>query len=302
MELALQTAMAAVRAESGRLTMREGPDSRLAEVACAGSLDGIESVIHDAERDALREGRIGKADGHEAHVAGVPLLPAERGERIHGLITVAVKGRSFSEHDHELLRSLVSQASLAFENVELHHQIQRQAVTDELTGLSNHGRFQKLLSNELEQVCRYSYPVGLIMLDIDDFKAVNDSYGHQQGDVVLRQVARVVLESSRKTTRNGLAGALWRRGDGRDPSPHGPRGLLRHRRARPEAIEALRIRRLDGDGVLTITASLGVVSSSEGDKHGLVAAADRALYEAKRRPKNQTRRGSAQTANVFSGE
>ena len=80
--------------------------------------------------------------------------------------------------------------TLALENVELHYQVQRQAVTDELTGLANHGRFQDLLSDEMEQVRRYHHPVGLIMLDIDDFKSVNDTYGHQQGDLVLRQVAR----------------------------------------------------------------------------------------------------------------
>ena len=60
--------------------------------------------------------------------------------------------------------------------------------------------------------------------------------------------------------------------------------------------------RLIGDGAQGKAASLGVVSSGDGDKHALVAAADRALYEAKRSGKNQTRRGSAQTANVFSGE
>ena len=60
--------------------------------------------------------------------------------------------------------------------------------------------------------------------------------------------------------------------------------------------------RLIGDGAQGKAASLGVVSSGDGDKHALVAAADRVLYEAKRSGKNQTRRGSAQTANVFSGE
>jgi diguanylate cyclase (GGDEF)-like protein len=151
----------------------------------------------------------------------------------------------------------------------------------------------------MEQVRRYQYTVGLIMLDIDDFKAVNDTYGHQQGDVVLRQVARVLRERSRQTDWPARYG-------GEEMAVILPHTELEGSYAIAErvrtAIEDLRIRRLDGDGVLTITASLGVASSSDGDKHGLIAAADSALYEAKRQGKNQTRRGSAQTANVFSGE
>jgi nitrate/nitrite-specific signal transduction histidine kinase len=112
LELALQTAIAAVHAESGRLSMRDGPDSQVSEVARLGSLDALEGAIHDAEHNALDRGSIGKTQEDEAHVASISLLPAERGERIHGLITVAVKGRSFSDDDYELLRSLVSQASL----------------------------------------------------------------------------------------------------------------------------------------------------------------------------------------------
>ena len=96
-----------------------------------------------------------------------------------------------------MLRSLGAEAALALENIELHFQVRRQAVTDELTGLANHGRFQELLNAEIEQVRRYHHPIGLIMLDIDDFKAVNDTYGHPQGDAVLRHVASVLRENSR---------------------------------------------------------------------------------------------------------
>ena len=127
------------------------------------------------------------------------------------MITVARRERPSSDDDRELLRSLARQAALALENVELHHQVQRQAVTDELTGLVNHGRFQERLSMEIEQVRRYGQPVGLIMLDIDNFKSVNDTYGHPQGDVVLKHVARVVRESSRDADTPARYGARrWR--------------------------------------------------------------------------------------------
>ena len=125
-------------------------------------------------------------------VAAVTLGPLEPHARAHGVITVARRGRPFTDDDLDVLRSLGAQAALALENIELHNQVRRQAVTDELTGLANHGRFQELLSAEIEQVRRYHHPVGLIMLDIDDFKSVNDTYGHPQGDIVLKHVARVL--------------------------------------------------------------------------------------------------------------
>jgi PleD family two-component response regulator len=68
------------------------------------------------------------------------------------------------------------------------------------------------------------------------------------------------------------------------------------------AIEALRIPRLDRQGILRITASVGVTASVEGDKDALIADADGALYAAKRAGKNRTTTSQAQTANVFSGE
>jgi diguanylate cyclase (GGDEF)-like protein len=172
-------------------------------------------------------------------------------------------------------------------------------VTDELTGLANHGRFQEVLGSEMDQVRRYQYPVGLIMLDIDDFKAINDSYGHQQGDVVLRHVARIVRENSRDADAPARYG-------GEEMAlilPHtdleGSHAIAERVRA---AIEALRISRLDGRGTLRITASVGVAASSEGDKDGLIAEADAALYEAKRAGKNRTVRGPARTANVSAPE
>ena len=91
-----------------------------------------------------------------------------------------------------------NQAAISIENVDLHEAIQRQAVTDELTGCSATARFQEVMSVEVERTRRFGQELGLIMLDIDNFKRVNDTYGHLQGDMVLREVARVLRESSRE--------------------------------------------------------------------------------------------------------
>ena len=70
-------------------------------------------------------------------------------------------------------------------------------MTDELTGLFNHRRFQEVMTVEVERARRYGHELRLIMLDIDNFKEVNDTYGHLQGDMVLGEVARVLRQSSR---------------------------------------------------------------------------------------------------------
>ncbi len=206
-------------------------------------------------------------------------------------------GRPFTDDDRELLRSLAAQTTLAVENVELHFQVRRQAVTDELTGLSNHGSFQDLLSAEVEQVRRYHHQVGLIMLDLDNFKSVNDTYGHQQGDVVLRHVARALRDTSRDADSPARYG-------GEEMAlilPHtdldGSYAIAERLRT---AIESLRIP--GPDGPLRVTASLGVAASSAGDKDLLIAQADAALYAAKREGRNRTVRVRPQTANVGPGE
>jgi GAF domain-containing protein len=124
--------------------------------------------VRDAERAALKNGGVPEAHTAAVSVAAVKLGRLEPHERAHGVITVARRGRPFTDGDLEVLRSLGTDAVLALENIELHYQVRRQAVTDELTGFSNHGRFRELLNAEIDQVRRYHHPIGLIMLDIDD--------------------------------------------------------------------------------------------------------------------------------------
>jgi diguanylate cyclase (GGDEF)-like protein len=299
LDLALRTAVDAVNADCGRVSVRSSDDGPLAEMVRVGSLADLEDQIYKAERAALSDSGFGESDSEMISVASIALGPIENGGRAHGLITVGRQGRSLTDDDRELLRSLGTQATLALENVELHFQVRRQAVTDELTGLANHGRFQEMLTAEIDQVRRYQHQVGLIMLDIDDFKSINDTYGHQQGDVVLRQVGRIVRESSRDAD-------LPARYGGEEMALILPHTDLEGSYAIAErvrtAIEALHIPRLDHEGTLRITASFGVTASAAGNKDALIADADGALYTAKRQGKNRTVRAAARTANLSPGE
>jgi diguanylate cyclase (GGDEF)-like protein len=298
LELALRTAMDAVGADRGRVVTSRDGGHELTELVRSGRVRGLETPISDCEQSALAGDGIGQAWTRELAIATVALGAVESGGPTHGLITVARPGTSFNEDDLELLRSLAARATLALANVNLHRNVQRQAVTDDLTGLTTHGRFQQLLGAEMEQVRRYQYPVGLVMLDIDDFKSINDVYGHQQGDVVLRSVAEVLRANSRDVDVAARYG-------GEEMAlilPHTDLDgtYVIAERAR-EAIEALQVPLLEGSGTLQITASLGAAASINGQKDELITAADNALYVAKREGKNRTVKADEQTAKVLGG-
>jgi diguanylate cyclase (GGDEF)-like protein len=129
------------------------------------------------------------------------------------------------------------------------------------------------------------------MLDIDDFKSVNDTYGHQQGDVVLEHVVNALRETSREADTparyGGVEMALI--------LPHTDLGgaYVTAERLRV-AIAELRIPRLDEEGILRVPASVGVASSSEGSKDALITDADGARYTAKHQGKNQTVKATPQ--------
>jgi diguanylate cyclase (GGDEF)-like protein len=299
LDLALETAMDAVQAVCGRLSVCSSPDEPLVEAVREGSLDGFEGGILEAERAALTAGGLGERTTEQTSIVSVSLGPLEPDRRLHGVITVARRDRPFSDEDRELLRSLATQATLALENVELHMQVSRQAVTDELTGLANHGQFQEQLGAEMEQVRRYEYPIGLIMLDIDDFKSINDTYGHQQGDLVLRQVAHVLRENSRDADSPARYGGEEMALILPYTDLEGSYAIAERVRA---AIEGLRIPRSDHQGVLRITASVGVAAATDGRKESLVADADAALYDAKRRGKNCTISAPARATNASGAE
>jgi diguanylate cyclase (GGDEF)-like protein len=300
LELALQTAMDATDADGGRVSARQDVEQPLLETVHVGRLAGLEVAIYEAERRALAADGVGEASADSIHLATVALGPMAPGGPTHGLITVCREGRGFTEDDLELLRSLAAQATLAMANVTLHFDVQRQAITDDLTGLATHGHFQDLLSAKIQEARRYEYPISLIMFDIDDFKSVNDVYGHQQGDLVLRLVADVL----RQTSRDGDVAARYGGEEMALILPHTDLdGAFEVAERTRSAIAALKIPLLEGqDETICVTTSVGAAASADADKNELIAAADGALYVAKREGKNRTIRAERQTVNVVGGE
>jgi diguanylate cyclase (GGDEF)-like protein len=212
-----------------------------------------------------------------------------------GVISIARRDREFTEQERDLFGYLAGQATLSIENVDLHETVQQQAVTDELTGLYNVRQFHARLESEIDRAERFGTPLSLVMLDIDKFKSVNDTYGHQQGDRVLVEVARVLRRLSRDVD-------LPARYGGEEMAVILPQtdlgGAEQGAERMRAAIEGMQIQRLDGGGLLAITASFGVASfpSQATDKTALIAAADAALYRAKRAGRNRVERAEAEAA------
>jgi diguanylate cyclase (GGDEF)-like protein len=288
LEIAVQTAVDGVGAHAGRAALRSDSQGRFEEVAGEGDVNRFRGAIGAAEAAALDAGTTVETEVGDACALSHPLR-AQEGGRILGMLSVARAGQKFTEGERELFTYLAAQAGVSIENADLHDTVKRQAVTDELTGLFNHRRFQEVIANEVERTKRGGPGMGLIMLDIDNFKRVNDTYGHMQGDLVLREVARVLRESSREIdepARYGgeeMAVAL--------PATDLEGAYLFAERVR-RSIEALDLPLIDGDGSLRVTASFGAAAlppnQVKADKEDLVAAADAALYRAKRSGKNRT--------------
>ena len=126
-------------------------------------------------------------------------VPILREHQLLGLVTtVDPEDGGFGDDDIESLSALAVQAGVAIENARLHRVVERQAVTDALTGLANRRQFYEVLGREYERSQRFGTPLSLILLDIDDFKQINDTRGHLAGDAVLHGVAATLAELIRE--------------------------------------------------------------------------------------------------------
>lgn len=211
------------------------------------------------------------------------------GDSIFGVLVVGSSGtRELTSVELDRLQVIGNQSSLALQNALLHEELERLSVTDRLTELYNHGYFQQRLDEELGRAARFAHTLSLIMMDIDDFKDFNDTYGHPRGDKVLQAVSERIRQNLREMDVAARYG-------GEEfvvvlPETDAEGALLVAERIRAD-VECVEHVGTDGAPPVRKTISVGV-ATYPGDattQSRLIEAADKAMYEAKRSGKNAVR-------------
>lgn len=195
---------------------------------------------------------------------------------------------SLSRDDRVVLQTVASELVVAVENSRLYKLTKRLAITDELTDLYNYRYLQQRLDEEIGRADRYSKRLSFLMLDVDNFKRVNDTHGHRVGDGVLAEMAQVIKSTVREVD-------VVARYGGEEfsvvlPETDASGAFIVAEKIR-EAVSIARFKDEDGERTIHITVSIGLASYPvhAHDKESLLKAADDAVYRAKETGKNRVR-------------
>jgi diguanylate cyclase (GGDEF)-like protein len=233
--------------------------------------------------DMTRDPRGVVVPGTEVEPQASIVVPLNVRGKVTGALTIdRLRGRVFEEHELETVKLFANFAAIAIQNALSYEEMERQAISDGLTGIHNYRHFQDALSAAVSRAERYSEAFCLLMMDLDHFKAVNDTIGHQRGDDVLREVAAALKRCSRESDYLARYG-------GEEfvmilPQTSLPEAQVVAERVRAE-VAAIDV----GAPDLRVTVSVGVASYPESalDTDGVLGAADAALLRAKARGRNR---------------
>jgi len=231
------------------------------------------------------------------------MVPLVVGDAVVGVLQIGETAypRRFTAQEVGLCVALGEQAAAAIHNAQLYRRLQeqkdtieQQATTDGLTGLANHRHFWNRLRGEVARARRYGQPVSLLMMDLDDFKTVNDHFGHLFGDEVLRAVGGVLRQQVRQgidlPARYGGEEftVILPNSDSVLPHPLAPTGAVRTAERIRAAVKALRLspQAAAWDGI-TVSIGVATLPAHALDAEDLVLKADTALYEAKQAGKDR---------------
>jgi diguanylate cyclase (GGDEF)-like protein len=227
--------------------------------------------------DALADPRVAQIPGTPDDPEALIVVPLISDGVVTGSLNISRVGGAevyFSDNDLELVKLFAGQASIALRNADTHHAVSLLAETDALTGLGNHGAFQRHLADRIEQAraADEGEHVSLLMMDLDNFKAYNDRLGHPAGDALLHAIGAAIQGGARANDGvyryGGDEFALILRGvDSTVAASIGER--VRRAVARLTATEV---------SPVTITVGVATWPSDADDKNEVIAAADTALY------------------------
>jgi diguanylate cyclase (GGDEF)-like protein len=193
------------------------------------------------------------------------------------------KGQSYGLQEVQYITQIVRFASIALENASLF----RQATTDRMTGLFSHHFFEKSLDEELERARRYNSTFSLVMFDIDNFKKFNDTYGHLQGDRIIREIAKLLCKSIRQVDFPARYG-------GEEfavilPAVDVKGALVVAERLR-KVVDTYAFPSSEGGASLHVTISVGVTEFDAETSYApteIIRDADRALFKSKEQGRNR---------------
>lgn len=220
------------------------------------------------------------------NIRSIFVIPLIYESKLLGLFVMSSEKADFLDtFQMELLKVMCNQAATSIANAKLHAEIEKLATTDGLTGLFNHRVFQEKLSEELKKLSRYSEPSSLLLADIDFFKKINDTYGHPSGDLVLKEVSKIIGEAIRDIDIPARYGgeefaAILPRTDSK-----GAMNIAERLR------KAVMSASFSSDtSSLKVTLSIGIATtpSDAKTKEELIEKADEALYYAKNNGRNRS--------------
>lgn len=214
---------------------------------------------------------------------GLPLIIEDRAMGI--VLFLSEKENAFTTYDRHVLSILCNHVAISIAEAQAHAQVERLAITDGLTGIYNHRRFQERLQEEFVRNARHPEPFSILMIDIDFFKKINDTFGHPAGDAVLKVIAKLLAKMIRKLDVVARYGGeefvvLLLKSDSMQAWQMAER--IR------KAIESAPI---DWQGQkIDVTVSIGAASqpADAAQREDLIACADKALYSSKRAGRNRS--------------
>ena len=221
-----------------------------------------------------------EAGGHPAHVLVVPM---QRSGQLMGAMELYLNAfREITEDQADLLTGVASQGAIAIRHAQLFQAQEENALTDELTKLPNRRALAQRYIQEMHRARRYHKSIAFLMIDLDHFKQVNDTYGHLNGDAVLFELAKILTSGARESDVCARYGGEEFGIILHETTEQGARTLAERIRAKVAAATF--------PGGLKLTISIGVAATDEPALFtALMELADQALYAAKQGGRNQVR-------------
>jgi diguanylate cyclase (GGDEF)-like protein len=245
------------------------------EVALGEGLVGRVGITHHMEAappTGLRDKAV-EPIGPKWYQLAVPLVTRKR---LVGALWLARSGGRFSEREVQFLAILTGQAAIALDNARLYSEVATLAQLDALTGIYNRRTLVENLAREISRCSRYGLNLTVLMVDLDNFKKINDTCGHQFGDVLLKKIISSVASSVRSVDIVGRYG-------GDEIVVILPEtGPLEAYQVAERIRQA--VKELTRDEVCQVTTSIGIAAYPQHgeDPERLLAIADQAMYHAKR--------------------